>query len=279
MHTINHKNIFGYSGNLLPYHPGYYDIKYKQRRIEISNLANNYVLNNPIPKIKYTETENRVWNSLITNLKDLYPKYACNQFNKGLKYMMYNNNYIPQLEDISNLLYDTNAWKIRPVSGLLHPKDFLGGLYYKYLHSTQYVRHHVNPGYISDSDVIHELLGHIPMILIPEYSNFIKIFGKISLDLNEKEIWKLIKLYWYIIEFGLIREGKEKKAFGAGILSNIGEMNNFQYDNTKIIPFNSILVDKKIPKINYNNGYQEFYYIIEDFTDAINILKEFYKLL
>lgn len=265
MNKINRNNILGYGHALAPNHPGFYDIHYKNRRTKIAKLANNYIINQPIKNVNYIKEEHQVWNTVITKLKDLYPKHACKEFNQGFSHLAFDETKIPQLNDISNILYKHNGWKIIPVAGLLHPRDFLAGLANKQFHSTQYIRHHSQPMYTPEPDICHELIGHIPMLLNNNYANFIQQFGKISLNKNDKDLWNITKMYWYIIEFGVINDNNDIKAFGAGILSSFGEMNHMIQKKARIIQL--VDSDFKFPKINYNEGFQEFYYALNDFSD------------
>ena len=66
--------------------------------------------------------------------------------------------------------------------------------------------------------------GHVPMLADPAYCNLVHNIGVASLGADEKQIWHLTKLYWFTVEFGVVREGSGVKAFGAGILSSYGEL-------------------------------------------------------
>lgn len=276
MNKINRNNILGYGPALAPDHPGFHDIQYKNRRTKIATLANKHIIDKPIKNVNYITEEHQVWNTVITNLKDLYPKYACKEFNRGFNYLSFDEYKIPQLNDLSNLLYKHNGWKIIPVAGLLHPRDFLAGLANKRFHSTQYIRHHSQPMYTPEPDICHELIGHIPMLLNDDYSNFIQQIGKNSINKNDKDLWSITKMYWYIIEFGVINEENQDnidqiRAFGAGILSSYGEMNHMIHNKAKIIPLENH--DQQFPKINYKGGFQDFYYSLNSFESAYNLIK------
>eukprot|EP00983_Pelagomonas_calceolata_P064653 1148231-Pelagomonas_calceolata.AAC.3 len=71
-------------------------------------------------------------------------------------------------------------------AGLLHPRDFLAGLAFKYFHSTQYLRHHSQPSYTPEPDLVHECLGHMPMLANQEYADLVQAIGEVSLGANEK---------------------------------------------------------------------------------------------
>lgn len=125
---------------------------------------------------------------------------------------------------------------MKPVGGLLTQREFLNGLAFKIFHSTQYIRHHSQPLYTPEPDIIHELLGHAPMFALTDFSDFSQEIGLASLGADELELMRLAAIYWFTIEFGMCREGNSVKAYGAGILSSFGELAYCVTDKPKLYP-------------------------------------------
>jgi phenylalanine-4-hydroxylase len=221
MITKSNLNVLEANKDLQSDHIGFHDEHYKNRRKEIVDKTRNFdpIIRN-FEHIDYLESENQTWNKVFTVLKELYPKVACieynNNFQKLVDEQLFSETNIPELGEISNYIERNTGFKLYPVSGLLSPKQFLIGLSNKTFYCTQYIRHHSNPFYTPEPDIIHEMLGHIPLFLDQDICDISYLIGCAAKFCNDEQIKELEKIYWFSIEFGVLKDGK---IYGAGILS------------------------------------------------------------
>jgi phenylalanine-4-hydroxylase len=110
----------------------------------------------------------------------------------------------------------------------MSPRQFMARLGEGAFLATQYMRHHSRPLYTPEPDVIHELVGHAATLGHPRFAALNRRFGALSEQADDHEIDGLIRVYWYTLEFGLVREAGELKAYGAGLLSSYGELATFE---------------------------------------------------
>jgi phenylalanine-4-hydroxylase len=209
-------------------HPGFSDKLYRERREAIVNSAAEFRFGDRIPRVNYLEQETRTWQAVYERLQERFGKWACREYLEMLPQMEehcgYAPNNIPQLEDISNFLQQRTGFRLRPISGLLSARDFLNSLAFRVFYSTQYIRHHGNPFYTPEPDVCHELIGHVPLFANPAFADFSQEIGLASLAASDDDINRLASVYWFTVEFGLVRQDGEVRAFGAGLLSSFGEL-------------------------------------------------------
>lgn len=209
-------------------HPGFHDAAYRERRAMIDRLARDYRHGDPIPEIDYTDAEHATWREVYERLQPLHARYASRSFLEIQENLRARTGFgperIPQARELSDYLVRRTGFRIRPVPGLLASRDFLAGLAFRVFFATQYIRHHSKPLYTPEPDVCHEFMGHVPMFADPAFADLSQEIGLASLGASDAEIERLARCYWFSVEFGLLREQGELRAYGAGLLSSFGEL-------------------------------------------------------
>ncbi len=188
-------------------------------------FISRYVAHTPDSQgmVQYSEEENRVWNILFTRQMKLLPGRACHAFMEGLKCLDLTADRIPQLPDVSAKLRAKTGWEVTPVAALISAREFFELLAQKKFPAATFIRTEDELDYVKEPDIFHEIFGHCPMLTDPVYAKFIKDYAKKVLTFPESD-WPLLqRMFWFTVEFGLIKTDEGFRAYGGGILSSISE--------------------------------------------------------
>ena len=210
-------------------HPGFRDPDYRRRRDAIARQAQAHQAGQPAPHVDYTEAELGVWKAALLALAPLHARYAAASYRAAFPLLPFTPARIPQLSEMGAALSARTGFTYAPVAGLMSPREFMEELEHHVFLATQYVRHPSAPLYTPEPDVIHELVGHAPSLADPRYAKLNALFGTATRTTgDEARVERLIRSYWYCLEFGLVRESGAVKAVGAGLLSSFGELGRFE---------------------------------------------------
>lgn len=210
-------------------HPGFHDAEYRRRRDEIARAALNY-RSGPAPLISYTPAEHGVWREVWRHLDPLHARYACEAYMDAGGTVSLSRHEIPQLSDVNAVIEPLHGFRMLPVAGLVTAGAFLGQLGGNVFLSTQYMRHSSVPLYTPEPDVVHELIGHAATFASPEFVELNREFGRAALAASPEDVERIGRVYWYTLEFGVLRERRKLKVYGAGLLSSFGELGRFEKD-------------------------------------------------
>ena len=209
-------------------HPGVADPEYRRRRDEIAAAAIGLKPGEAARRIEYSAAENETWATAARALGELHQKYACRAFLDGVDRLALPTDRVPQLADVSRRLQQLTNWRIDAAPGLAPTRDFYGALAERRFLSTQYVRHSSVPLYTPEPDVIHEVVGHANMLADPRFAELYATAGAASTRCDDEQLRRFSKTFWFTLEFGVVFEGGELEAYGAGLLSSFGEIQAFR---------------------------------------------------
>ena len=208
-----------------PDHPGFRDQEYRARRNAIAEIAMTYRSGQPIPTAPYTDLEHGVWKTIWQALGPAHREHACAEYLECVKRLDFGHDRIPQLDEVSRKVEAISGFRLEPVAGLVEPRVFLESLARGVFLSTQYIRHHSTPLYTPEPDVDHEIIGHAITLASTRFADLNRLFGEaVGRTRDSSELDRIARVYWFTIEFGVLREDGKIKAYGTGLLSSAGEL-------------------------------------------------------
>lgn len=219
-------------------HPGFNDPEYRARRSEIAAASMDWQPGDPVPVIEYTEAEHEVWRTVCRELPAKHDRYACRAYCEAVEALALPTDRIPQLTEVTERLRAITGWSYVPAPGLVELREFLGSLGDRTFHSTQYIRHAAEPLYTPEPDLIHEVIGHANTLAHPGFAAVNEQAGLAAQRVESPEALQfLADVFWFSMEFGVLWEDGELRAYGAGILSSYGEIEEFRAMEIRPIDF------------------------------------------
>lgn len=253
-------------------HPGANDEDYRTRRDHIAALAKNFRETHVITDVDYTPEEQKVWQIVATKLEEIQAKRASEFYLDAKRKLDISTERIPQLSELNKKLKALSNFRLAPIEGLVETRAFLSWLSYRTMLCTQYIRHTSRPEYTPEPDIVHEAIGHIPNFTNKDFADFSQFIGHGARIATDAQLEELGRLYWFTVEYGLIEEHGEIKAFGAGLLSSFGELEHAFTGEVERRPFDLEQV------INTNYSYsdmQPILYVIPSYSYLKEVTKKY----
>jgi phenylalanine-4-hydroxylase len=231
----------------------------------------NYRPGSQIPVAPYTDQEHDVWRTIWKALGPAHHRHACSEYLRCLDKLDFDKDRIPQLDEVSKKVEAISGFRLEPVAGLVEPRVFLESLANGVFLCTQYIRHHSTPLYTPEPDVAHEIIGHAVTLASKRFARINRLFGEaVRRTKDTKDLDRLARVYWFTIEFGVLREGKEIKAYGTGLLSSAGELEEMH--RAELIPLD---LDDALNKDYDPTHFQSFLFCAKSFDEMETMLTSF----
>jgi phenylalanine-4-hydroxylase len=253
-------------------HPGVHDPEYRARRNAIAARALAYRLGDPTPRIDYTDDEQQVWRIVSAELARKHEKYASSEVLAAAQRLGLPGDHIPQLDEVSAQLVPLSGFRYVPAAGLVPLREFFGSFAERIFHSTQYIRHHSAPLYTPEPDAVHEIVGHANQLASPRFAAIYAEAGAAVARLESDAALKfLADVFWFSMEFGVVRERGEVRCYGAGLLSSYGEIEEFR--QAQLRPLNVHEMGTLVYDITH---YQPVLYCADSISEIEDVMGGFF---
>ena len=221
----------------------------------------------------YTREDYKVWKILFNKRIENLQGIVAEEFLIALKNLDFKAEKIPNFVEINNILRSTTGWSIKTVPNISPPEEFFSFLSMKKFTATCWLRSIDQIDYLEEPDMFHDVFAHVPLLSNKDYTNFFKEMGEIAETVIEepKKLEKLQRIYWFTIEFGLIKKNNDFKIYGAGIISSDEESKNVFSKKSRKLEFDVKKVMNQPFRIDV---VQDTYYYINSFEQLTSSIPE-----
>ncbi|MDP1841010.1 MAG: phenylalanine 4-monooxygenase [Reyranella sp.] len=214
----------------------------------------------------YSDEEQAVWRLLVERQSALAQRYACREFLEGLETLGIGDT-IPDFAAVNARLEALTGWQIVGVPGLIPDAAFYDHLAHRRFPVTVWIRKREEIDYLVEPDLFHDFFGHVPLLSNPVFADYMQDYGRRGVEAGPN-VHLLARLYWFTVEFGLIRTTEGLKAYGAGILSSAAEVKHaIEGEGVERLPFDATVAMQKPYEID---KLQPTYFVLEDFRQLVD---------
>jgi phenylalanine-4-hydroxylase len=222
----------------------------------------------------YTPEQHAIWSELVTRRMPQLEQHACAEYLDGFRQIGLQADELPNLAAVSARLQPRTGWQSTPVSGFLPADAFFEMLAARMFPTTTWIRSRDAMEYTPEPDIFHDVFGHVPMHAHPVFANFLEHYGKVCAALTSADdLERMGRLFWFTVEFGVIREQGAIKVYGSGLISSHGECTNVveRGAGLEIRDFNlEQVLEEKVDTGNM----QKVLYAIESFDQIYEAMKD-----
>ena len=220
----------------------------------------------------YTPQEHAVWKTLFERQSKLLPGRACDEFVRGMQDLPIGPDQIPNFEQLSETLSQRTGWQIVAVPGLVPDDVFFEHLAHRRFPAGHFIRKPHELDYLAEPDVFHDVFGHVPMLMNPAIADYIQAYGEGGLRAKRLGVLeKLARVYWYTVEFGLVKQPDGLRVYGAGIASSATEtVFSVEDDSPNRVAFDL----ERVMRTNYRiDDFQESYFVLDNLNDLLELAR------
>jgi len=216
----------------------------------------------------YTAREHAVWKTLFERQTRLLPGRACDEFIAGMQRLPIDASQIPDFRRLSEVLMRHTGWQIVAVPGLVPDEVFFDHLANRRFPAGSFIRKADELDYLEEPDVFHDVFGHVPMLMNPVIADFVQAYGVGGLRAQQLGVLpQLARVYWYTVEFGLVRQPDGLRIYGSGIASSYTE-SVFALEDAS--PNRIGFELERVMRTNYRiDDFQEVYFVLDKLEDLL----------
>lgn len=221
---------------------------------------------------RYTAAEHGVWKTLYERQSRLLPGRACDEFLQGMQGLAIEADRIPDFRRLSELLMSRTGWQVVAVPGLVPDEVFFEHLAHRRFPAGNFIRKADELDYLEEPDVFHDVFGHVPMLMNPAIADYIQAYGEGGLRAQRLgHLEKLARVYWYTVEFGLLRQKEGLRIYGAGIASSATE-SVFALESAS--PNRIRFALERVMRTRYRiDDFQESYFVIDGLDELLELAR------